>query len=342
MSHFSLVVRVPASVAFAGVDDAVAALLAPYEEGTDDPKYRAFEDEEDDYRKKYETESSEMVEMPNGERVYPLDERFRVPGSFGIGGDSHRVPPDLKRIQWAHRDRFPTFEIFMKDYAGYNSRDAKTGRYGHWWNPNRKWDWYAIGGRWDGKFRVKPSAMAADMGGPSWTNEGRARGERETNVCRIRDLDWDTLATEARDRVAKFLSEWRAFLGGKKFEIFDGPRDAALSLGWLECKDRPELTGKEFWTQKWPRQNTPGVDRFDVVAVEPKEEEWQDRLLAHFNPIRPFAFMDADGWRERGRVGWFGASSETPDSVRKNDSDFFAWVRSGDSADWLVCVDCHI
>lgn len=33
--------------------------------------------------------------------------------------------------------------------------DELTGKKGYWENPNRKWDWYEIGGRWSGLLKLK-------------------------------------------------------------------------------------------------------------------------------------------------------------------------------------------
>lgn len=46
------------------------------------------------------------------------------------------------------------FEYFIKEWAGYK-KDPETGKYGYWENPNRKWDWYQLGGRWRGYFKLK-------------------------------------------------------------------------------------------------------------------------------------------------------------------------------------------
>lgn len=34
--------------------------------------------------------------------------------------------------------------------------DEKQGDYGYWYNPNAKWDWWTVGGRWSGLLHLKP------------------------------------------------------------------------------------------------------------------------------------------------------------------------------------------
>ena len=50
---------------------------------------------------------------------------------------------------------YPSFDDFMVEYGEYTSRDEETGKYGYWENPNAKWDWYSIGGRWSGSLLLK-------------------------------------------------------------------------------------------------------------------------------------------------------------------------------------------
>ena len=51
--------------------------------------------------------------------------------------------PDLK---------YDTPEECASDYFGYTKEGEDWGR---WTNPNSKWDWYTIGGRWTGFFKPK-------------------------------------------------------------------------------------------------------------------------------------------------------------------------------------------
>ena len=65
-------------------------------------------------------------------------------------------PPGAEERTVPYRALYADFETFMRDYHGYEETDGKTGEYGYWENPNRKWDWYTPGGRWTGYFTLKP------------------------------------------------------------------------------------------------------------------------------------------------------------------------------------------
>ncbi len=45
------------------------------------------------------------------------------------------------------------FENFIEEWAGYKKDEI--GRYGYYENPNAKWDWHQLGGRWTGHFKLK-------------------------------------------------------------------------------------------------------------------------------------------------------------------------------------------
>jgi len=51
------------------------------------------------------------------------------------------------------KDEYGSFETFMEEYYGA-IKDYETEKYGYWENPNSKWDWYVIGGRWKNSIKT--------------------------------------------------------------------------------------------------------------------------------------------------------------------------------------------
>lgn len=116
MSHFTVLV----------IGDNIEDQLAPFQEnncGDCPEQYLQFDDEEDSYRLQYETETSTRVIMPDGRLLVAWDDEFRVPGSFGIGGDTHKVPEGLETREVPFTELFSTFEEFMQEWCGYDERD---------------------------------------------------------------------------------------------------------------------------------------------------------------------------------------------------------------------------
>jgi len=147
MSHFTVLV----------IGENPEEQLAPYNENTSscDKEWLEFGDEEDEYLKKYNEGEKEMIKMPDGRLLFSWDDEFKKKDAIGFGTNTHEVPDNLEKVMVKHKDRYPTFENFMEEWAGYEERDPQTGRYGHWHNPNAKWDWYELGGRWSGYFKLK-------------------------------------------------------------------------------------------------------------------------------------------------------------------------------------------
>ena len=63
-----------------------------------------------------------------------------------------------ERFEKSPSEVFRDIETFVKDWYGYIC-DEDTGEVGYFANPNAKWDWYQLGGRWTGVFELKPESI---------------------------------------------------------------------------------------------------------------------------------------------------------------------------------------
>lgn len=148
MSHFTVLVEV-------SEDTTLETLLEPfYEQGEATDYYMEFDDQTEDLQEEYKNKSTTQVRTPDGVLVSPYDDRFLVkePGKLG----SHRViPEDHEKIEVPFKDLYSTFEEFVQEWHGMGEANKRNGRWGWYMNPNAKWDWWTIGGRWDGVLRLK-------------------------------------------------------------------------------------------------------------------------------------------------------------------------------------------
>ena len=76
------------------------------------------------------------------------------------------------------------------DISPDDTPDPITGKYGYWENPNAEWDWYVIGGRWDGGIPTKDGGV---------------------NVARVKDIDWEIKQEELEECV----DFWDNYVEGK-------------------------------------------------------------------------------------------------------------------------------
>jgi len=177
MSHFTVMV----------IGNNPEEQLAKYQENNcgDCPKeYLEFMDKAVEYEDEYENGSREMI-LIDGEYFYPWDSKFQVEiteeeykkakenkekylseeSNILSGGERkyyrNRVyPKEAKEVKVPHKERFETIEEYLEN-QGYD-KDDLTGKYGYWENPNAKWDWYQLGGRWTGMLKLKDPELIHD------------------------------------------------------------------------------------------------------------------------------------------------------------------------------------
>ena len=56
------------------------------------------------------------------------------------------------------KETYPNFSRYLEEYHGLE-KNEDTGKYGYMENPNAKWDWYVLGGRWSGTFTLKDGTI---------------------------------------------------------------------------------------------------------------------------------------------------------------------------------------
>jgi hypothetical protein len=355
MSHFTVLVRIPADqVDGTNIVPALEQMLAPYQEnnmGDCPEEYLEFEDIEDEYREKYQTETTERVRMSDGKLLSPYDDQFKRKKDDFINNE-YDVPEFLERRKVPFTELYGTFEEFMSDYVGDEHPDPKTGRYGYWRNPNTKWDWWQLGGRWNGRLPVKPGASDVANGSPSSLDDSPKYAKNCVDACRVGELDLDEIAKKTRESAEKWWEKyllWRS----KDYDPNDEKyrwieydvRDTCLSLGIISCKDKDELTEEDTDVERWgdrPHCRKEAQDRYDVFKKLTKEE-FLAEYLEYFSPITTYAALDKDGWHAPGEMGWFGCSSANPDDKVQFLKEFYRrFIKEANKQDWVAVVDCHI
>lgn len=195
MSHFAVAVfqrGIP-------TDDSLNELLEPFWEGDgaqdEDNPFFVFEDMTDEYKAQYEKETVTRIKCPDGELVPPWDERFRIPDIVEIGKVTHKVPdePGYEEVEVPFEELYPSFEAFAEDWHGHPVNE--NGRCGYWHNPNARWDWYQVGGRWSGMLKVKEGCdgytyLARCFG----SDEGKAGW---VDCCPVSCIDFDGMRKDA-------------------------------------------------------------------------------------------------------------------------------------------------
>lgn len=174
--------------------------LEPFQENNMDDcpkKYMEWVSKTDELKENFENDSREMLVLANGDVVEPYDDKYMNPEKFGIsfGGEK----PNYIYPEGSVLKEFPMTKIYKdvgeyaKDYEGYTI-DPEKGEYGYWHNPNSKWDWYQMGGRFSDRLLFKDGV--------------------EGNSCLVKHLDWEGMKA---NRIKKAEIWWQNWLNSDSY-----------------------------------------------------------------------------------------------------------------------------
>jgi hypothetical protein len=68
----------------------------------------------------------------------------------------------------------PDFDAFVRRFTKFDRRDPDTSRYGRWLNPVGYWDWWELGGRFNGAITGERRPAGAEQAISSGLSRGRA------------------------------------------------------------------------------------------------------------------------------------------------------------------------
>lgn len=239
------------------------------------------------------------------------------------------------RTEYATEAREETFLTFCEDYYGHpriesgETPDLKGAHRTGWievsggevvkvikrTNPNARWDYWRVGGRWSGYFPLKTGATA--------------------DVCRWGDVDLEGARQSAEAKARAAFAQWM-----RVFVVHGRP------LSWAACRTAHPKDGAKARTlyngQKaiiaYQEHDRFGYD-CPVEAMGFDEEEYV--RLERKCALVPFAVVKDGKWYERGKVGWFACVSGEMD--KEEWIDQAAQLFDGLPPDTVVAVvDCHI
>ena len=190
------------------------------------------------------------------------------------------------------------------------------------YNPQSKWDWWTIGGRWAGYF-------VAGWGGRC--DKGRKA-----------DLDLNALRAVKADEARKTYGQWTRLTGGLPEALPWSVFTDNISEGSGYTIDQAR---EEYHAQ--PRVQAADADdqfrwRDDVIAEFGKPEKL---YVAHATAraVPGYATVTLDGrWMAPGRMGWFGCSDDEEGDRIGYWEAANAYIESVPDSAFLIALDCHI
>lgn len=207
-------------------------------------------------------------------------------------------------------------------------------------NPNAKWDWYQVGGRWSGYFKLK-SGKSGEYGEKSWMNAGEENDSVHCDVALKGDIDFEGMRKAADDacreryRLIGYSPEmtwrpWEEIAADETFTDWDERRKFYNSQEDLaKLKATLQAKKEEFDFFFFDFDSLLGLTEDEYV------EKRSDRGIV------PYALVIDRKWMSRGDMGWFGASSN--EISNEEWVDIFQKKLSELPDDTLLsAVDCHI
>jgi len=200
------------------------------------------------------------------------------------------------------------------------------------YNPSSKWDWYSLGGRWTGFFKVKPGAQAK-VGEPGVFDNSADPGTADQ--LRLQDIDWEAMHEEAEIMAHCMYTEMELNTAG-----LERPAEA-----WIQCRERfdnideaREAFHKNAWVAVAGKATF--ADPVEHYCILNGGRDTFVKKAKHSVGV-PFAVLMDGVWYERGSMGWWGAVS--------GEQDMDEWCIQVDQlmrdlpGDTLVSLyDCHI
>ena len=311
MSHFVVLV----------IGDDVDLQLAPFNEQhkAGDPHVKlVFNDRTDEFRKEYDEESIEIIKRPDGS----LD--------FAHAATDADKAAQIAPVSAKFSELYPTFEEFCERWRG--AQPNEQGRYGYSSNPNAKWDWYQIGGRWSGYFKALPGVIGKV--GESSVFGNKAQPGMYDQLHRG-GIDFDGMRADAAAEANKQYDAYEAAVAGLE-----------VPKCWTEFRTAYENINDA----REAYNTTPYINALWVAGILP----WFEDPVAFYGIGRekfverainstfvPFAVLKDGEWFAKGEMGWFGVISDDVDPETWSDR-VWELLRDLPEDTLITAVDCHI
>jgi hypothetical protein len=205
-------------------------------------------------------------------------------------------------------------------------------------NPNSKWDWWVIGGRWSGFFKVKPGENGIQGNRTSFSfDEPLAAADPSwADQVRKEQVDFNTMRAHAVQEANEEFTKYEETIEGlplpqrwEEIRIASPTIEVAREVYNEQPYIKALRNSKEFWDVFTDPIDTYGVGREKFV------ERAKNRAGI------PYAIVSEGVWRQKGQMGWWGMSTDEMGQDEWNEliQKFYDQLPA---KALLTAVDCHI
>ncbi len=182
-------------------------------------------------------------------------------------------------------------------------------------NPNAKWDWYQLGGRWDGFFLHKSGIRI--------------------NSLKKGEIDFAGMLADKAIKAKRYYEEFAAAVSGYEF-----PR--TWTSVRTEIKDIDKA--REFYKSQPAIKaiKEAGINLLFECTVEHYGNDEQEYVVRHASSsISPYAIIYEGNWIAKGEMGWWGISDDEV-AQKQWDEKVSELISELPDDTMLSLYDCHI
>lgn len=245
-------------------------------------------------------------------------------------------------------------------------------------NPEAKWDWWQVGGRYANKFSMKnpeddprnwktcwlchgtgmrnddlgkkarlrnPDYTCNGCGGTGRELEWPTHWHTEGDEARIADIDFAAFKAKAIQQREDWVQEIMAKSNCSRDDVAIACELHRIAhTEWKELSE-PKPRGEEY--TKWIEEKGGNY----LILANVKKKNWEipkipdgqtlEEWIQAAPAITTFAYVKDGQWHERGEMGWWGCVSNEKDGDSWDAEIANLFVNYEDD-DWVTCIDCHI
>jgi hypothetical protein len=151
------------------------------------------------------------------------------------------------------------------------------------YNPKSKWDWYSLGGRWEGTFILREGAAPQASSERSWVNGGVGVAANRCDSALKKDIDWSAME---HDGYVKAKARWDHYHDKNPVE-----RTVIAGIP-AEMTEEEYIKRHSRWSTfavlkdgEWYERGTMGW--FGVVADEKDADAWDEQFMKLLSDLPP-------------------------------------------------------
>lgn len=232
------------------------------------------------------------------------------------------IPESFEKVQLPISEIYPNKAVFAKDYHGYIEQDGKLGRFT---NPNAKWDWYQVGGRWSGYFTDR---------------EGNQRDQGYKH-----EFDFEAKILAARKAAGERYDKFIKIMNGRSMRSWKDIRTEVAGDDYKVegFQDNMEKARKIYHAQEPLVDLRDKADGFGVFFEADDylvdREAYVDDCGNASNAT--YAVLLDGKWIQQGEMGWWGMASNEKEGPDWS-AEFAKILKNIPDDKYLTVVDCHI